>query len=54
MPSRKAATFKAGKFMQDRVNGLVGPADSNVANRSTGVTGEAGERRKIEIGEPNG
>ena len=29
VPSRKAVTFKAGKFMTDRVNGLVGPADSD-------------------------
>ena len=28
VPSRKAVTFKAGRFMEDRVNGLVGPADS--------------------------
>jgi len=29
VPSRKAVTFSAGKFMADRVNGLVGPADSD-------------------------
>ena len=29
VPARKAVTFKAGKFMTDRVNGLVGAADSN-------------------------
>ena len=29
VPSRKAVTFKAGKFMEDRLNGLVGPADSD-------------------------
>ena len=29
VPSRKAVTFTAGKFMKDRVNGLVGPADSD-------------------------
>ena len=28
VPARKAVTFKAGKFMTDRVNGLVGPADA--------------------------
>jgi len=31
VPERKAVTFKAGKFMDDRVNGLVGPADSDAA-----------------------
>ena len=30
-PSRKAVTFKTGKFMEDRVNGIVGPADSDAA-----------------------
>lgn len=25
VPSRKSVTFKGGKFMEDRVNGLVGP-----------------------------
>jgi len=29
VPSRKAVTFSAGKFMADRVNGLVGPTDSD-------------------------
>jgi len=31
VPSRKAVTFAAGKFMSDRVRGLVGPADSDAA-----------------------
>jgi nucleoid DNA-binding protein len=31
VPSRKAVTFAAGKFMQDRVNGLVGPVNSDAA-----------------------
>jgi len=31
VPSRKAVTFKAGKYMGDRVSGLVGPADSDAA-----------------------
>ena len=31
VPSRKAVTFTAGKFMKDRINGLVGPADSDAA-----------------------
>jgi len=31
VPSRKAVTFAAGKFMADRLNGLVGPADSDAA-----------------------
>ena len=31
VPSRKAVTFAAGKYMADRVNGLVGPADSGTA-----------------------
>lgn len=26
VPERKSVTFKGGKFMEDRVNGLVGPA----------------------------
>ena len=28
VPSRKSVTFKGGKFMTDRVNGLVGPQNS--------------------------
>ena len=32
VPERKAVTFKAGKFMEDRVNGLVGPADSGAVS----------------------
>jgi len=35
VPSRKAMTFKAGKFMTDRVNGLVGPADSDAVEKET-------------------
>ena len=31
VPARKAVTFTAGKFMADRVNGLVGPPDSDAA-----------------------
>jgi len=31
VPSRKAVTFTAGKFMKDRISGLVGPADSDAA-----------------------
>jgi len=31
VPSRKAVTFTAGKYMTDRVRGLVGPADSDAA-----------------------
>ena len=27
VPEHYSVTFKAGKFMEDRVNGLVGPAD---------------------------
>lgn len=27
VPERKSITFKSGKFMTDRVNGRVGPAD---------------------------
>ena len=33
VPSRKAVTFKAGKFMTDRVNGVAGPTDSEEASR---------------------
>jgi len=32
VPSRKAVTFKAGKFMGDRVNGRVGPAVSSASS----------------------
>jgi len=32
MPAHKAITFKAGKFMEDRANGLVGPADTSAAS----------------------
>jgi len=32
VPSRKAVTFSAGKFMADRVNGLVEPADSDAVS----------------------
>ena len=31
VPARKAVTFRAGKFMEDRVNGLMRPADSGAA-----------------------
>ena len=45
VPSRKAVTFKAGKFMEDRVNGLVGPADSDAGfdDEDAGAAGETKE-----------
>ena len=42
VPSRKAVTFKAGKFMGDRVNGLVGPADPCAASDEACETGRDG------------
>ena len=39
VPERKVVTFKAGKFMADRVNGLVGPADSDAATDEEDVSG---------------
>ena len=32
VPSRKVVTFKAGKFMEDRVNGLVGSLESGAVS----------------------
>ena len=45
VPSRKAVTFTAGKFMSDRVHGLVGPADSDATpdDEETPVTGKQEE-----------
>jgi len=44
VPSRKAVTFRAGRFMTDRMNGLVGPADSGTASdEKTPAEGEAKE-----------
>jgi len=40
VPSRKAVTFKAGKYMEDWVNGLVGPADSDAATDERDVANE--------------
>jgi nucleoid DNA-binding protein len=37
VPARKAVTFTAGKFMKDRVNGVVGPADSDTASGDEGA-----------------
>ena len=43
VPARKAVTFAAGKFMKDRISGLVGPADSDatVDEEDAPVTGKA-------------
>jgi len=45
VPSRKAVAFTAGKFMSDRVRGLVGPADSDATpdDEETPVTGKQEE-----------
>ena len=44
VPSRKAVTFRAGRFMTDRINGLVGPGDSGAAgDEETPAEGEAKE-----------
>ena len=36
VPSRKAVTFRAGKYMEGRVNGHVGPADTDAAFNEEG------------------